>query len=98
MPNIQLLNARPTATAATKLIALRITFLATGQKQPTHALRNGSSSGSDCGNVRRVLGLHPDDIVAGVDVVDLAGDSAGEVGQQVQPRAADVVDRHVAAK
>ena len=33
--------------------------------------------------IRRVLGLHADDVVAGIDVVDFAGDAAGKVAQQV---------------
>jgi len=36
----------------------------------------------------------PDDVVAGVDEVDLAGDAAREVGQQVQRGVADLLLRH----
>ena len=45
-----------------------------------------------------VLGLHSDDVVARIDMMDLARHSARQVGQQVQPGPADVLDRHVAAK
>src|SRR5690606_15427458 len=42
--------------------------------------------------------LHADDAVAAVDVVNLAADAAGEVGKQVERRAADLVDGDVAAE
>ena len=43
-------------------------------------------------DVGRVLGLHADDVVAGIDVVDLAGDAARQVGEQIERRLADVLD------
>src|SRR3546814_19745046 len=47
-------------------------------------------------DVGRVLGLHADDVVARIDMMDLAGNAAGEVAEQIQPGAADILDRHVA--
>src|SRR6185312_3208879 len=50
----------------------------------------------DDGNVRRVDRLHADDMVAGIDVMHLAGDAGAEVAQEIEPGAADILDRHVA--
>src|SRR5207237_1776489 len=47
-------------------------------------------------DLRRVLGLHANDIVAGVDVVNFPGDAGREIAQQVQSRPADILDRDVA--
>ena len=41
--------------------------------------------------------LHADDMVAAIDMVHLAGDAGGEVGQQVDAGAADLLDGDVAA-
>src|SRR5688500_18148530 len=57
-----------------------------------------ATASSDRGDVGSVLGFHPDDVVAGIDVVDLARHATGQVGQQIERRAADVLDRHVAAQ
>src|SRR5690606_13529712 len=46
----------------------------------------------DGGDVRRIHRLHADDVVAGIDVVDLAGDAARQVGQKIEARAADLLD------
>src|SRR5882672_1383599 len=43
---------------------------------------------SDRGDVRRVGALHADHVIAAVDVMHLAGDAAGEIGQQVEAGAA----------
>ena len=40
--------------------------------------------------------LHADDIVAGIDMVGLAGDAGGEVGEQIEPGAADLIEGDVA--
>jgi hypothetical protein len=48
-------------------------------------------------DVRGVLVLHADHVVAGVDMQDLAGDATAEVGEEVERAAADVLDRHGAA-
>src|SRR6185437_5889955 len=45
---------------------------------------------------RRVL--HADDVVAGVDVHDLAGDAAGHRGEEVDRAVADLLDRDRAAQ
>src|SRR3546814_14517069 len=50
------------------------------------------------GEGHRVDRLHADDVVAGVDVMDLAGDARGQVGHQVQPGAADILEGDVAAQ
>ena len=44
-------------------------------------------------DVRRVGMLHPDDIVAGIDVQDFGGDAARHVGQQIHRRVAHLVGR-----
>ena len=41
---------------------------------------------------------HRDDVVAGIDEVDFAGDAAGEIRQQIQRRAAELVERDAAAE
>src|ERR1700710_157069 len=59
--------------------------------------------------LRGVLGLvgfaaqqvwlrHGDDVVAGIDEVDFAGDDAGQFGEQIEPGAAEVLQRHAAAE
>src|SRR5262245_49963697 len=40
---------------------------------------------------------HGDDVVAGIDEVDLAGDAGREVGEEIERGAADLVQRHAAA-
>ena len=42
----------------------------------------------------RLGARHRDDVVAGIDVVDFAGHAGRQVGQQIERRAADLVDRH----
>ena len=42
--------------------------------------------------------LHADDVIAGIDVMDLAGDAARQVGEQIDGGVADLVDGHVAAQ
>src|SRR5690606_4475839 len=49
-------------------------------------------------DVGRVLGLHADDVVAGIDMMNFAGDSGRQVRQQVEPGAADILDGDVAAQ
>src|ERR1700726_489700 len=41
---------------------------------------------------------HGDDVVAGIDEMDLAGDPGGEVGQEVEPGAAEVVEGDAATQ
>ena len=41
---------------------------------------------------------HRDDVVAGIDIMDFAGDAAGQIRQQIQRRAAEFVERHAAAE
>src|SRR4051794_30176720 len=41
----------------------------------------------------RARARHRDDVVAAVDVMDLAGDAAREIGEEVERRAADLLDR-----
>ena len=48
-------------------------------------------------DVRCVFGLHADDIVAGIDMMDFAGHAGRQVGQEIEARAAHILDRHVAA-
>src|SRR5262245_21444837 len=38
--------------------------------------------------------LHADDVVASIDMEDLAGDAAPEIGQEIKRAGADVLDRH----
>src|SRR3954468_14840161 len=47
-------------------------------------------------DIRRVLGLHADHVIAGIDVMRFAGHAAREIAQQVQAGAADILDRDVA--
>src|ERR1043166_4139386 len=49
-------------------------------------------------NVRRVLGLHADHVIAGVDMHHFAGDAAREIGQQEHRGIADFSRRHGAAQ
>jgi len=41
---------------------------------------------------------HCDDVVAGIDEVDFAGDAGGEIREQIKPRAAEVFQRHAAVQ
>ena len=50
------------------------------------------------GNVGGVLVLHADHVVAGVDMQDLAGHAAAEIGQQIERAAADILDGDGAAE
>ncbi len=43
-------------------------------------------------DIRCILGFHADDIVTRIDMMDLAGHARSQVGEQVQPRAADILD------
>src|SRR5262245_40247487 len=47
-------------------------------------------------DVRRVGMLHPDDVVAGIDVMDLAGHGAREIGEEIHRGVAYLLDRHAA--
>src|ERR1700733_12862991 len=51
------------------------------------------SHGRDVG---RVDPLHADDMVAAIDMMDLAGDARRQIAQQIKPGAADILDRRVA--
>src|SRR5262245_25395299 len=46
------------------------------------------------GDVGGVFVLHADDVVASIDMEDLAGDAAPEIGQEIKRASADVLDRH----
>src|SRR2546423_15024691 len=41
---------------------------------------------------------HRNDVVAGIDVVNFAGDGARQLGQQIQRRPAEFVERHASAE
>ena len=41
---------------------------------------------------------HRDDVVAGIDIVDLAGDAARQIRQQIERGAAELIQRHAAAE
>ena len=41
---------------------------------------------------------HGDDVVAGIDEVDVAGHAGREIGQQIERGTADLVERHAAAQ
>src|SRR3546814_15999692 len=58
----------------------------------------GGSPSSGQGDVGRVFGLHADDVVAGIHMVDFARPARCEIGQQIHARAADILDRDLAAK
>src|ERR1700676_1347791 len=47
-------------------------------------------------DVGRVDGLHADDVIAAIDMGDLAADPRRQIAQQVDPGAADILDRHIA--
>src|SRR2546423_11787953 len=47
-------------------------------------------------DIRRVGALHADDMIAAIDVMDLAGDPGRQIAQQINASAADFLDRHVA--
>src|ERR1700723_2593163 len=47
-------------------------------------------------NVGCIDALHADDVIAAIDVVNLAGHPGRQIAQQVKPGAADILDRHVA--
>src|SRR3954464_6397891 len=48
------------------------------------------------GDVGRVGALHADDMVAAIDMVNLAGDPGRQIAEQIHPGAADLLDRDVA--
>src|SRR5215813_12812385 len=50
----------------------------------------------DDGDVGRVHRFHADHVVAAIDVVHLAADARGQVAQEIEPGAADVIDGDVA--
>src|SRR5690242_16560187 len=47
-------------------------------------------------NVRRVDGFHADDMIAAIDVVNLAADPGRQVAQQIDAGTADILDRDIA--
>src|SRR4029078_1991304 len=47
-------------------------------------------------DVGGVLVLHADNVVAGVDMQNLAGNTATQVGEQIERAAADILDAHSA--
>src|SRR5262249_12177465 len=49
-------------------------------------------------HVGRLGMLHPDDVIAGIDVMDLAGHAARHVGEQIDRGGADLLDRHGTAQ
>ena len=42
--------------------------------------------------------LHADDVIAGIDVMDFAGDAARQVGEEIERGLADLFERHIAAQ
>ena len=46
-------------------------------------------------DIGRILLLHADQMIAGIDMVHLAGDAGGQVRQHVKPRAADIFSLYV---
>ena len=44
----------------------------------------------------RIGAHHADDVIAAIDVMHLAGDALGQIAQQIEPGAADLLDRDVA--
>src|SRR4051794_9795063 len=52
-----------------------------------------ASHGRDVG---RVDCLHADDVIAAIDVMDLAGDAGSEVAEQIDPGTAHILDGDVA--
>src|ERR1700757_177866 len=49
-------------------------------------------------DVRRVRVFHADDVVTGIDVVDLAGHAAREIGDEIDCGVADLFDGYAAAQ
>src|SRR6266478_5253713 len=47
-------------------------------------------------NVRGVGAFHADDVITAIDVVHLARDPGRQLAQQINPGAADILDRDVA--
>src|SRR5215472_14696269 len=47
-------------------------------------------------DVRRVDGLHPDDVIAAVDMMHFAADPSRKIAQEIQPGATDIFDRDIA--
>ena len=48
-------------------------------------------------DVGRVDPLHADDVIAAIDMVDLAGHAGRQIAQQIKPGAADILDRRYCA-
>src|SRR5262245_33760214 len=62
--------------------------------RPSPRRREGSALLLHHGDVGGVFVLHADNVVAGVDMQDLAGDAAPEIGQEIERARADILDRH----
>src|SRR5437016_223091 len=62
--------------------------------------RAQSVAGHDCRlddrNIRGVGAFHADDVIPAIDVMHLAGDPGRQIAQQINPGAADILDRDVA--
>src|SRR5271169_3624214 len=54
------------------------------------------SSASHHRDVGGVDGLHADDVIAAIDVMDLAADPGRKIAQQIKTSATDIFDRDVA--
>src|SRR5262245_28191105 len=54
-------------------------------------IRGTNGSVLDRGDVRCVDSLHADDVIAGIDMVDLAGDGTPHVGEQIEAGGADLL-------
>src|ERR1700733_13997170 len=79
---------------------------ARGHRRPSAARRNDGKSAS----LRRIVFVlllirakrirlrHGDDIVTGIDEMNLAGDAGREVGEQIERSTAKLFERHAAAK
>src|SRR5712675_3068427 len=47
-------------------------------------------------DIRGVGAFHPDDVIPAIDVMHLASDAGRQIAQQIDPSAADILDRDVA--
>src|SRR5262245_62701465 len=67
-----------------------------GQTGPGDAPVPPSTSLLADNDVGRVGMLHPDDVIAGIDVMNLARDAAREIAEEIHRGVADFLDRHAA--
>src|SRR5580698_3137706 len=53
------------------------------------------AAGLDDRDIRRGGVLHPDDVVAAIDVMHLSGHRRGKIGQQIHPSPTHLFDRNI---